>query len=39
MKPQHVTGGTFILGGTYQKIFCKGHLVRLLEMVRLFGSG
>ena len=39
MKPQDVTGGTFILGGTFQKNFCKGHLVRLLETVRLFGSG
>ena len=38
MKPQDVTGGTFILGGTFQKNFCKGHLVRLLETVRLFGS-
>ena len=39
MKPQDVTGGTFILGGTFQKNFCKGHLVRLLETARLFGSG
>ena len=39
MKPLDVTGGTFILGGTFQKNFCKGHLVRLLETVRLFGSG
>ena len=39
MYPQDVTGGTFILGGTFQKNFCKGHLVRLLETVRLFGSG
>ena len=39
IKPQDVTGGTFILGGTFQNNFCKGHLVRLLETVRLFGSG
>ena len=39
MKPLDVTGGTFILGGTFQKNYCKGHLVRLLETVRLFGSG
>ena len=39
MKPQDVTGGKFILGGTFQKNFCEGHLVRLLETVRLFGSG
>ena len=24
MKPQDITGGTFILGGTFQKNFCKG---------------
>ena len=37
-KLQGVTGGTFILGGTFQKNLSKAYRVRLLERVRLFGT-
>ena len=32
-KPQDVSGGTYILAGTFQKNFSEGHMVRLLETV------
>ena len=36
MKPLDVIGGTFILGGTFQKNFCKGHLTCLLIKMTCF---
>ena len=33
-----MTGGTFILGGTFQKNLIKAYRVRLLERVCLFGT-